>query len=265
VTVRFGQPPVIYATTAEASTNRLITMTDSNSSAAVTVLATAAANEVFSWGSIDAARNPSLACRSVGAATVDQGQSAVFTITATGSGPLYYLWESNSTPLAGWGTSASVTLSASNQPPQSFPVEVLISNAWGTTMASATLTINPSNALPPAPTITAEPAGLAVNAGDTAVFSVGANGFFPLFPMAVEPRERDQQRVDFRRGRLGVDAVKCFWRQRRQLHVTITNAAAPPIMPAVLTVADPWLNAQPTAALIWPGDHRLVGRASARN
>ena len=45
--VSFGQPPVIYATTTESSANRLIAITDTNSSAVARVLATAAANEVF--------------------------------------------------------------------------------------------------------------------------------------------------------------------------------------------------------------------------
>jgi hypothetical protein len=42
-----GANPVIYATTAEASTNRLVSVTDTGAAAAVTTLATAGVNQVF--------------------------------------------------------------------------------------------------------------------------------------------------------------------------------------------------------------------------
>ena len=42
-----GAHPVIYATTAEASTNRLVTITDTGAAATVTTLATAGVNQVF--------------------------------------------------------------------------------------------------------------------------------------------------------------------------------------------------------------------------
>ncbi|MGA2555024.1 MAG: hypothetical protein ABSG04_01955, partial [Verrucomicrobiota bacterium] len=176
VAVSFGEPPVIYATTADTSANRLIAITDTNSGAAVTVLTTAAANEIFRGVQFAPQGSPPSVSGPLQPQTVDQGQSALFTIAATGSGTLYYLWESNSTPLTDWETNTSLSLTTTNYATGSFQVEVLLSNAWGTAMSSATLTVNSTNALPPAPIMTMEPASLATHAGGTAVFSVAATG-----------------------------------------------------------------------------------------
>ncbi len=151
-------------------------MTDSNSTAAVKVLATAGANEVFHGVQFSPQGNPPSISGPLQQQTVDQGQAAQFSVTAAGSGTLYYFWESNSTPLTGWETNASFTFTTTNELTKSFPVEVLISNLWGTATSTATLTIIASNA----PIITTQPASLAINAGETAVFSVAATGTFSL-------------------------------------------------------------------------------------
>ena len=42
-----GAHPVIYATTAEASANRLVSITDTGAASTVTTLATAGVNQIF--------------------------------------------------------------------------------------------------------------------------------------------------------------------------------------------------------------------------
>ena len=244
--VSFGQPAVIYATTADASANRLIAITDTNSSAAVTVLATSANNEIFRGVQFTPQGSPPSVSGPLQPQTVDQGQSALFTIAASGSGTLYYLWESNSTPLTDWETNASFTLTATNYAPGSFPVEVLISNSWGTAMSSATLTINPTNALPPAPIITTEPASLATNAGGTAVFSVAATGASLSFQWQMDNTNLTDSALIIGSTTATLRLSNVFGGSAGSYSVTITNAGgATNSTPAILTVADPWITAQP--------------------
>jgi hypothetical protein len=255
VAVSFGQPPVIYATTADTSANRLLAITDTGSSAAVAVLATASANKVFRGvqftpqGSLPSISGP------LQNQTVDQGQSALFTITATGSGTLYYLWESNSTPLTTWETNTSFTLNTANDAPESFPVQVLISNSWGTAMSSATLTINPSSALPPAPVITTEPTNLAVNAGATAVLSVGATGTSLTYQWQMDTTNLTDSGLITGSTMPTLMLSNVFGGSAGSYTVTITNAGgATNSTQAILTVADPWLNAQPSGRTYLAGD-----------
>jgi hypothetical protein len=246
--VSFGQPPVIYATTTESSANRLIAITDTNSSAVARVLATAAANEVFRGVQFTPAGSPPSISGPLQPQSVDQGQSALFTIAAAGSATLYYLWESNSMPLTGWQTNAGFTLATTEDPPESFSVEVLISNSWGTTLSSATLTINPSNALPPAPVITSEPVSLAVNAGDTAVFSVAATGASLSYQWQFNNTNLTDSALIIGSTTPTLTLSNVFGGSAGSYTVTITNAGgASNSTPAVLTVADPWINAQPTS------------------
>ena len=216
--VGFGSPPVIYATTTEASANRLIAITDTGSNAAVTVVATAANNEVFRGVQFTPQGSPPSISSPLQPQYVEQGQNAVFTISAAGSGTLYYLWESNSTPLTAWETNTSFTLATSSDPPESFPVEVLISNSWGAATSSATLTINSSNAPPPAPVITAEPARPRRQRRRHGGLFCRRHRHVALLPMAIEQQQFDGQRVHHRFNQLVVDALECFRRQRRQLH-----------------------------------------------
>jgi hypothetical protein len=244
--VRFGEPAVIYATTAEASTNRLIAITDTNSSAVAKVLATAGINEVFRGVQFTPQGNPPTVTGPLQSQTVNQGQSAVFAITASGSGTLYFKWESNSTPLTAWETNASFTLKTSNDPPESFPVEVLISNSWGTASSTATLTINASNTPPPVPMITMEPASLATNAGGTAVFSVSATGTSLSYQWQLNQSNLSDGAFISGSTTPTLTLSNVFGGSAGSYTVTITNAGgAAYSTPAILTVADPWLYGQP--------------------
>ena len=74
--------------------------------------------------------------------TVNQGNSATFSVAASGTTPLYYQWRWYGTNLAGaTGTSLALTAVTTNQ---SGPYSVAVTNAYGTTTSQvATLTVNP--------------------------------------------------------------------------------------------------------------------------
>lgn len=109
--------------------------------------------------------------------TVTVGQTATFNVTATGTAPLSYQWQKNSTNIMG-ATAASYTTPATASADNGAKFDVVVSNAAGSkTSAMATLTVN---AAAVAPTITAQPANQTVTVGQTATFSVTATGTAPL-------------------------------------------------------------------------------------
>ena len=108
--------------------------------------------------------------------TVTAGNSATFSVTATGTAPLTYQWKKAGTSISG-ATSASYTI-ASAQASDAGSYTCLVTNSAGSVESSAaTLTVN-SNVV--APTITANPSNVTVTAGASASFSVTASGTAPL-------------------------------------------------------------------------------------
>ncbi len=248
VAVNFGKPPVIYATTTEASANSLISIADTGSSATATVLATAASNQVFRGVQFSPQGSAPAIATPLEPQSVDQGQSAVFTVAATGSGTLYYLWESNSTPVTAWETNASFTLATSNDPPGSFSVGVLVSNSWGTATSSATFIINSSNAPPATPYIYSEPLALTVHAGGTAVFSVAATGESLSYQWRFNNTNLTDSDLISGSTTATLTLSNVLGGNAGSYSVTITNAGgASNSTPAVLTVIDPWIAAQPAS------------------
>src|SRR5204862_103049 len=109
--------------------------------------------------------------------TVSAGQTATFTVTATGTAPLSYQWQRNGTAIGG-ATAASYTTPATTASDSGAQFTVVVSNAVGSvTSNAAALAVN---AAPLAPTITTQPASQAVTAGQTATFTVTATGTAPL-------------------------------------------------------------------------------------
>ena len=113
------------------------------------------------------------------AANVIAGKNAMFTVTASGTAPLTYFWQKNSSPLANGGNVSganAATLIVSNvTAADAGSYSVLVSNSVGTaTSAAAALTV----ILPPA--ISVQPAAQTVASGGNANFSVTATGTAPL-------------------------------------------------------------------------------------
>ena len=106
------------------------------------------------------------------AQTVFAGQSATFSVTASGTS-LKYQWKKNGTDIPGATASSYTTEATSNADiGAALAYSVVVSNsADSVTSSAAALTVN---AAPPA--ITAQPAAQTITAGDMATFSVTATG-----------------------------------------------------------------------------------------
>jgi hypothetical protein len=110
--------------------------------------------------------------------SVTAGQTAAFSVTASGTPPLYYQWRTNDVVIGG-ATASSHTTAATVINDSGTLYSVVVSNASGSvTSLNATLTVT---AAPVAPAIIAQPTNQAVIAGQTAAFSVTATGTAPLY------------------------------------------------------------------------------------
>ena len=109
--------------------------------------------------------------------TVVAGQTASFSVTATGNGPLTYQWKKNGTDISG-ATASTYTTPVNSSADTGAMYAVNVSNGAGTvTSSTATLTVS---AAPGAPVIGTQPANQSVAAGQTAKFTVTATGTGPL-------------------------------------------------------------------------------------
>ena len=109
--------------------------------------------------------------------TVTAGQTASFSVTATGTGPLSYQWKKNGSNITG-AMSSSYTTAAATTADSGSAFSVVVTNSAGTaTSNSATLTVSSANV---APSITTQPANQTVAVGQAASFSVLATGTGPL-------------------------------------------------------------------------------------
>jgi hypothetical protein len=109
--------------------------------------------------------------------TVTAGQTATFTVLASGMAPLSYQWLKNGANVAG-ATSSSYTTLLTTTADNGSTFDVVVSNTAGTaTSNAATLTVNAASV---APTITKQPVSQAVTAGQAATFNVAATGTAPL-------------------------------------------------------------------------------------
>jgi len=109
--------------------------------------------------------------------TVTAGQTATFSVAATGTAPLSYQWRKNNVAISG-ATSSSYTTLATTTSDTGSTFLVAVSNTAGTVpSAAATLTVN---AAPVAPSISTQPTSQTVTASQTATFNVAATGTAPL-------------------------------------------------------------------------------------
>ncbi len=109
--------------------------------------------------------------------TVTSGQSAIFSVVATGTAPLSYQWQKNGANIAG-ANAASYTTAATTSAENGSTFDVFVSNSAGNVIShQATLTVTASAV---APAIATQPANQTVSAGRTATFSVVATGTSPL-------------------------------------------------------------------------------------
>ncbi|MDD8019574.1 MAG: C1 family peptidase [Acidobacteriota bacterium] len=108
--------------------------------------------------------------------TVAVGQTATFSVVATGTAPLSYQWYKNSTAISG-ATAASYTTPATTSSDNGAKFYVKVSNSAGSVNSNTvTLTVTSGGA----PTITTQPTNQTVTVGQKATFSVVATGTAPL-------------------------------------------------------------------------------------
>ena len=104
--------------------------------------------------------------------SVTEGQTATFSVTATGTAPLTYQWKKGGTDISG-ATSSTYTTPATVSADNAAVFTVVISNDKGSyTSINATLTVT----APVPPAITVQPTAQNITAGQTATFSVTATG-----------------------------------------------------------------------------------------
>ena len=108
--------------------------------------------------------------------TVTAGQTATFSITASGTSPLSYQWQKGGMNITG-ANSAAYTTGTTTAADSGSKFDVVVSNSVGSvTSNTVTLTVNAGTA----PTITTQPQNQTVTVGQTAMFSVVASGSAPL-------------------------------------------------------------------------------------
>ena len=110
------------------------------------------------------------------AQTVGQGETATFTVVASGAGPFTYQWSKGSSPIAN-ATNAIYTINAVSTA-DAGSYSVVVTNAGGS-VTSATAVLNVT-AGASAPVISTQPVPQSVAAGGSATLAVVASGTAPL-------------------------------------------------------------------------------------
>jgi hypothetical protein len=168
----------ISGATSSGYTTPVTTTSDSGSRFTVVISNNAGS---MTSGSATLTVNAALAAPSITAEpaslTVTAGQTASFSLAATGGAPLSYQWKKNGTAISG-ATSSGYTTPVTTSSDNGAQFTAVVSNATGSVTSSpAKLTVDAASA---APSITTEPASLTVTAGQTASFSLAATGGAPL-------------------------------------------------------------------------------------
>ena len=106
--------------------------------------------------------------------TVTVGNSASFSVTASGTAPLSYQWQRNQTNITG-ATQATYSLSTTALTDNGATFQCLVTNSAGNiTSNSATLTVNPSPTAPVIASFTASPS--TINLGQTTTLAWAVTG-----------------------------------------------------------------------------------------
>jgi hypothetical protein len=186
VTVDFsGENPVLYATTVETNStsdgnvagNHLVRIVDTNSSAAVTYLAQASANEAFKGVDFAPSLLPQILVQPQGQTVTNGTPGVSLAVSATSPFALSYQWQRNGAKVAdssniSGATNATLTF-AKAQTADEGSYTVIVTNQYGAVTSSvAALAL----AAAERPGITTQPVGQTNLIGGTATFTVVATG-----------------------------------------------------------------------------------------
>jgi hypothetical protein len=178
VTADFTQnPPVVYATTSEATGNRLISIVDSGPGSSFTLLAQASSSlsgSNYFRGVRFVPGVPPVITNQPAPLVQDAGGSVTFTVGASGTPVLDYQWHTNGVAVSG-ATGSSFTLNPVTIDLNGTTVSAVVSNNYGTATSSGALLTVQAPGAPLDVTIKA-PTSVTVNAGGTATFNVSAVG-----------------------------------------------------------------------------------------
>ncbi|MCX8510215.1 MAG: immunoglobulin domain-containing protein, partial [Chthoniobacteraceae bacterium] len=128
----------------------------------------------FSGGTLSVAPSSLVITSQPQSQTVIAGSSAVFSISASGTGPLSYQWKKDGTTILTGGTSSTYTIPAATATNAGSYSVVVTNSSGGVSSGSATLTVNTPVS------ITSQPASVTVTNGSSASFSVTATGTAPF-------------------------------------------------------------------------------------
>lgn len=188
--------------------------------------------------------------------TVCEGQTATFTTTANGPGPITFVWKKGATVLNNGDLGGRVTitsgansstLSISNaQLSDAGTYTVDATGQCNTTSESATLTVQ-------AHTETSDPADQTVCQGTDAHFSTTASGTGPFhyaWTLDGSPFNGDSSSITVPTGSLSIG--------NHTVTVTTTGACGSATQTATLTVTNPTpvINLSATSATMWPPNHQ---------
>ena len=134
-----GSGAVIYATTAEPSGNRLISIADAGPGSPVALLDTAGPNQMLRGVRFGPTAAPVYVNRLPQSQTVGVGATAAFTVDVSGSLPIAYQWQFSGSNVAG-ATLSSLTVS-NVQPGDAGNYAVLVANDISSTNVAANLSV----------------------------------------------------------------------------------------------------------------------------
>ena len=164
----------IAGATAASYTTPATTSTDSGAGVSVTV-SNSAGNATSRTARLTVSATAPTITSQPPDQTARSGQTATFTVTAAGTGPLSYQWLKNGAAIAG-ATAASYTTPAVSSADNGAGFAVTVKNSVSSiTSRTAKLTVSAT-----APAITTQPQDQSVASGQSATFTVVADGSAPL-------------------------------------------------------------------------------------
>lgn len=240
---------VISGTPAAPAAAAPYTVTASNSGGSCTAQVTLAVQ--------DLPPAPPLITTGPASQSVALGAAATFTVTASGDAPLTYQWLKNGAAVPG-AAGASWTTPPAAAADNGAQVAVRVTDAIGQSTLSASATLTVVTAAPP--TVTTQPLGRTVVAGQTATFTVAAAASGALtyqwnrngapIPGAASASYTTPAAVLADNGAAFTATVTCAGASATSSAAALTVLAAPSAAPTYTLLAEPAAGLAPVYALI---------------